>query len=439
LIAAFDSLTGVVTLSLSPNDVAAGEAGNRELPSLAFPRMVTDSLMHVTDVASWSDGQLAILDRSRKQIFVLDTARRTIRVLGRQGSGPGEFQDPLALAVFGDKLVVLDGDANKVFTVFAHDGRMLATASRTVEGDWFASAWRQPHTQMEAPFQSGPEDWTRRLVGLGRDAFAYRVQDDERRYLTGALAHAPTAYEVRYTFPGFAPDTIWTGPAPGLQAARDRVTDRAGHAIQEVSPRVVEQIFADRPTIAGGAGWWAFREPHASGITVHFAQHARADLSVRWSHGSRAVTRDDARATALHIQAQANRESDRVHDLWNKRSADMKRQTLDGIVSSMLSFADSLPDLMGAFGDDRCLWLVGTAPADHVDGTALTVIGLNVQAPGAEPAVFRVARAGSRIRDISVRGVISSYKDADDVGRLEWHPFSALGCGGPASSPRSPT
>jgi hypothetical protein len=423
--------SGVLRLSHAPNTLAIDE-GIASLPSMAFPRAVAETLLHVADVATWPDGQIAILDRLQKHVVVIDSQRSVVRILGRGGSGPGEFTDPLALEVFGDKLVVLDSDANKVFTVFSHDGIVLGTTSRTVGGDWFGSSWRQPRSKMDAPFQTGPEDWTRRLVEADTNAFAYRIQDDERNYLMGRSQVPPSAYLVRYRFPGFAAETVWKGPVTGFAAAKDRITDKAGKPIQETSIRVLEKLWVDRPVLTSGAGWSAFHEPGANYIDVRFS--SGKTRRIIWPQSTRSVDETDALAAALHVQLQAERQSDRIRAGWNKLGRDGQRAQLKSIYQGLLAFPDSLPELMAGFGDAECLWLIGVNPSDHYDGTARTIVGLNVVRPFEPPVVFRVGKPGSRIRDISTRGVITSLKDEDDVIRLEWHSFPAPGCGGPASS-----
>jgi hypothetical protein len=414
-------------LSHSPNAVAADTSGARRLPSRDFPRNVTDSLQHIGDVAQWDDGYVAILDRMRKSVLILDAEHRPVRTFGRAGNGPGEFVDPIGLATFGDRLVVLDQRPDRPFTAFSRDGSVEATPQLRLAGDWFASAWRRPNSRMESPFQSGPEDWTRRLVGLGPEAFAYRIQDDERAYLMGLEARDPAARVLRFRLPEFAMDTMWHGSGPGYALPTDQLTTMSGQRIHETSARAREKLYADRPIVAAGDGWTALRPPGRHEIEIRRAGGQSSLLA--WPPGATAVTEQDRLSAALHSQESANRISDRALAAWRRDGAERREQKLRVIVSTLLSFADTLPELSAAFGSGRCLWLVGTSPSDHYDGTARTLIGLNVVDFATQPTVIRVGRHGSRIRDVSGRGVITSYKDVDDVIRLEWHDFAdTLAC-----------
>ncbi len=53
-------------------------------------------------------GNVYVLDFSDNNIKVLDAAGKFLRVIGRKGQGPGEFNMPTGLAVTGDRLIVLD-------------------------------------------------------------------------------------------------------------------------------------------------------------------------------------------------------------------------------------------------------------------------------------------------------------------------------------------
>jgi len=55
----------------------------------------------VNDISASSSGYIALLDRSRSTVTVLDTAE-TALITGGSGSGPGEYQQPRAIAVADD-------------------------------------------------------------------------------------------------------------------------------------------------------------------------------------------------------------------------------------------------------------------------------------------------------------------------------------------------
>src|SRR5689334_2580580 len=91
--AVLDAASQRLTLSHSPNAVADGKVIALPLAAIPFPSTFDDSIQHVTDVASWTDGTVAVLDRVQHHILILDRERAVVRTLGRQGNGPGEFQN----------------------------------------------------------------------------------------------------------------------------------------------------------------------------------------------------------------------------------------------------------------------------------------------------------------------------------------------------------
>jgi DNA-binding beta-propeller fold protein YncE len=62
----------------------------------------------VAGVSFDAEGRLYVLDRGNHRVVVFGPDGRFLRSLGRRGSGPGELQGPVALAVTGDQVAVLD-------------------------------------------------------------------------------------------------------------------------------------------------------------------------------------------------------------------------------------------------------------------------------------------------------------------------------------------
>ncbi len=69
-----------------------------------------------TDVALFGpDGEILVLDGSKNHIMVFSADGEFLRNIGRQGSGPGEFQRPLAMTLLGNgKLAVSDPMSGKI-------------------------------------------------------------------------------------------------------------------------------------------------------------------------------------------------------------------------------------------------------------------------------------------------------------------------------------
>lgn len=68
-----------------------------------------------SDVAFISTGDIAVVDTrvNRVSVFSADASRPVLTV-GSEGDGPGQFKSPVALAVHGDTLFVLDQGSARV-------------------------------------------------------------------------------------------------------------------------------------------------------------------------------------------------------------------------------------------------------------------------------------------------------------------------------------
>ena len=88
----------------------------------------------IRTVAANGNGQLAWSDGRSGQFLVRDASGRT-RVVGRQGSGPGEFQSVAATDWVGDTLWVSDGRLPRV-QFFTDTGRLLRVATAILPGAW---------------------------------------------------------------------------------------------------------------------------------------------------------------------------------------------------------------------------------------------------------------------------------------------------------------
>ena len=88
----------------------------------------------ITDVAR-SDSLLFMLDGMAQTISVFREADGApVRSFGGEGSGPGEFGDPMALAVFDDTVYVVDPTLGPRVSVFMHDGTFVELRDLEVSG-----------------------------------------------------------------------------------------------------------------------------------------------------------------------------------------------------------------------------------------------------------------------------------------------------------------
>jgi hypothetical protein len=80
------------------------------------------------------DGSLFVLDRGNHRVLRFDDSGEFVAEFGREGQGPGEFLDPVALSVWRDTVVVAEAQANRVHS-FLTDGSHIATRVLRGEGE----------------------------------------------------------------------------------------------------------------------------------------------------------------------------------------------------------------------------------------------------------------------------------------------------------------
>jgi outer membrane protein assembly factor BamB len=111
-----------------------GEAGSGD-GQLTFLREAGDPMSAIGGVAVGDDGTVFVTDTVNRRIQVFDPEGRYLRQWGRFGSDPGEFLDPIdiALAPNGDVYVV--DDQRDDIQRFTPEGKLVATIGRHGSGD----------------------------------------------------------------------------------------------------------------------------------------------------------------------------------------------------------------------------------------------------------------------------------------------------------------
>lgn len=100
----------------------------QEVGRISLMDVVPDTLLaNVTDYLITSSGAIYIADARLQHIVILDEDRNFLRVVGRSGQGPGEFQWPYRLALVSDTLMVWDR-MNGRLEYFTSDGNFLHMA-----------------------------------------------------------------------------------------------------------------------------------------------------------------------------------------------------------------------------------------------------------------------------------------------------------------------
>ena len=68
----------------------------------------------VSDASLLPDGRVAVADRQARSITIFDPAGGVSETVGREGEGPGEFLDPIGIAVADGTMFVWDWDQSRV-------------------------------------------------------------------------------------------------------------------------------------------------------------------------------------------------------------------------------------------------------------------------------------------------------------------------------------
>lgn len=195
---------------------------------------------HLVGLRELADGRLIVADRIEAEVRLIDLRTGSSRVLGRQGSGPGEYTRPFALYPGrGDTTLVLDLSGRRLLRV-GPDGRFSDAVTRlpTVRG-----GFKPPQ-------------------GVDTEGRVYLDLEGILVTATMAAAERGAAPIYRWT-PGGQVDSIGelrfppvrtgggdlSGPVPPYQPRDAWAVDQAGRVvIVRQSPYRVEWILPNRPT-----------------------------------------------------------------------------------------------------------------------------------------------------------------------------------------------
>lgn len=79
----------------------------------------------ITEFARQDRGYV-VLDGGGQRVHVFDLQGKHVLSLGGPGDGPGEFRDPMSLALRGDTIVVVDPGRGRAMTTFDWNGELLS-------------------------------------------------------------------------------------------------------------------------------------------------------------------------------------------------------------------------------------------------------------------------------------------------------------------------
>ena len=117
------SLSLLVLCITVANDGHAQSTVPRRIDLSAPNATVDDEFTAISSVRELSDGRLLVVDATERKLVVVDLATGQVSQLGRNGSGPGEYLQPL-------RLVTLRGDSTLLPD--ARNGRWLVLAGTAI-------------------------------------------------------------------------------------------------------------------------------------------------------------------------------------------------------------------------------------------------------------------------------------------------------------------
>lgn len=108
-------------------------------------------------------GRLYALDRSAAHVVVIDQSGSLIRIVGRPGEGPGEFNRPGALVVWPDGRFAVADMGHNEYQIFSPDGEFERFVRMGSGNDLFSGA-----TNMRFALRADPGGWA--VVARGRQS-----------------------------------------------------------------------------------------------------------------------------------------------------------------------------------------------------------------------------------------------------------------------------
>ncbi|MGQ0814883.1 MAG: 6-bladed beta-propeller [Gemmatimonadota bacterium] len=360
---------------------------------------------HIADVAAWHNGRFAVLDRLNQTIVIFAANGTKLRQFGRKGKGPGEITDPLAIEALADGLIVWDG-ATTVFTHFDTLGSVVATATAPIEGDWRPNVRRSSTFRLEHPLSAPWEDVTRRLRVWSDSEFVHQIQLDERGVTRGdARLKAPPMQIVRYSPALHVRDTVWKTVAPPSLPLLG-----GNYAFQQ-------PVYGARPLWTTGTGWWAQAPADSNHVDLRFDSGPGMRIRLHESNDRPSLKSLKRKYAEWYIAENVMRFSPPQHKNLIQSLSWWRRRKQTNELGRVIAFADRAPLITALFGRGQCLFITGFNEDDTPDGTARTLLVLDVRT--LRPLAVYAGDIGHRIREVSEAHVFTTYRDADNVVQLE--------------------
>jgi hypothetical protein len=112
------SVKGIPTKLTLKEDLALGGSGE-----------TAEMFSEITAFAVDKDENIYIVDRKEHQVRVFDRAGKLIRSFGKQGQGPGEFNQPVGIHLTPNNELMIEDGLNRRLALFTPEGKFLKNIS----------------------------------------------------------------------------------------------------------------------------------------------------------------------------------------------------------------------------------------------------------------------------------------------------------------------
>lgn len=343
----------------------------------------------VAGVAFDRSGNLYVLDAGNHRVVVYGPDGRFLRLFGRRGAGPGEFQAPMALAVAGDEVTVLDM-ANNAAIVFHLDGRHLRNL---------------PFDMEDRP--------GRRFAGHPQGGFVYEPMPFRMTMGDGGPeVRARDALPVlwRGTAPSATPRTLYEAPAPPAPSIRHDAAPGGQQRvrIQNPTPPMFTPAF-QWTVLADGGLAVATSETYRVEIVGPDGRVRR--VVERGVAPRRVVERDRERARALRQEALASGAGVTVMGGGGAPAGAVASQARAAAQEALanMTFAETVPVIQAMAADaEGRLWIRRAGDREY-DRGAIDVVT-------ADGRYLGTLREGTRIPHAFGPDRRAAYIETDDLG-----------------------
>ena len=206
---------------------------------------------NVRKVAFDGAGQLFVFDNQADRVFVVGPDGQYRRAFGRAGEGPGEFRNPVALAVFRDGRAVVADTRHRAYHIFDANGDFERMVRMVSEGALVVVTDLLPDPDGGALYSAvgAPTLSMSYSINAGAGPTPHISRPVERVWLTGEVAIRDTVAEGWLPQEGETPDVNVGGFEIGIRLPLPRV----------FGPRMLPGVLPDGDVVFSDSSAYAIK------------------------------------------------------------------------------------------------------------------------------------------------------------------------------------